>query len=303
MKKADIAQVVSHEYRSAFIPAWLDDYGLDVYAFRVYARLKRRADNNGKSYESVRHMAEAVGMSERRMHKAFTELEERGLLKRQFREHQSTIYHLLQPALGGTASGAEGGAPRAGGTASPAGGTAPRADKGTPLKDLPLKVSTNKEKESSRSISKQQAQQLIDTYNEHRGSMKHIRLLSENRESKLRTLIKRYGFEDAKDMLIKATKERAAEGWYATKGYGLDELLKLDRVVQYAEAYDHQQTQHTPQPDVRLRANEKQWAYDDAAEEWLALTPAERETITIDELAARNEERMLNEKRNRHEKD
>jgi len=129
-----------------------------------------------------------------------------------------------------------------------------------------------------------------------------VRLLSENRESRLRTLIKRYGFDDAKDLLIKATKERAAEGWYATKGYGLDELLKLDRVVQYAEAWDHQQTQQQQaQPDVRLRSHEKKWAYNDAAEEWLALTPDEQNNTTIDELAERNEERMLNEKRNRNQ--
>jgi len=163
----------------------------------------------------------------------------------------------------------------------------------------------NKEKESSRSVSKQKTQELLDTYNEHRGSMKHVRLLSENRESRLRSLVKRYGFDDAKDLLVKATKERAAEGWYATKGYGLDELLKLDRVVQYAEAWDHQQTQQQQQaqPDVRLRSHEKQWAYNDAAEEWLALTPDEQNNTTIDELAHRNEERMLNAKRNRNQND
>jgi len=165
------------------------------------------------------------------------------------------------------------------------------------------KQNKEKEKESSRSVSKQQAQDLVDTYNEHRGSMKHVRLLSENRESRLRTLIKRYGFDDAKDLLIKATKERAAEGWYATKGYGLDELLKLDRVVQYAEAWDHQQTQQQQQaqPDVHLMTHEKRWAYDAAAEQWLALPADEAKHVTIEELAERHEERMLNEKRNRNQ--
>jgi len=142
MSNTQATQVVSHEFRAAFIPAWLDDSGLDVYAFRAYGRLKRRADAHGVSYESVKQMAQATGMSERRMHQAFKDLEDVGLLRREFREHTTTLYHLLQPKLHTPAQPADSPASPAGGTAQDAGGTAPPADKGTPLKVLHLSDST-----------------------------------------------------------------------------------------------------------------------------------------------------------------
>ena len=50
-----------------FIHSELDDYGLDPYEFRVYARFARRTGNTGQMYESVGNVAKACKMSERKV--------------------------------------------------------------------------------------------------------------------------------------------------------------------------------------------------------------------------------------------
>lgn len=48
----------------AIIPSFLDDYPLTPHEFRVYARIARRAGQDGNCYERNRNMGDAIGMDE-----------------------------------------------------------------------------------------------------------------------------------------------------------------------------------------------------------------------------------------------
>lgn len=64
----------------AFIPAQLDDYGLDVYEFRVYCHLARRAGQEG-CYEGNPETARLLGIGERKVRECKQLLELAGLIK------------------------------------------------------------------------------------------------------------------------------------------------------------------------------------------------------------------------------
>lgn len=60
------------------IPMLVDDAGLSVYAFRLYAHIKRVAGDTGTCWESTRTLAERCGMSVGQVSKARNELVEGG---------------------------------------------------------------------------------------------------------------------------------------------------------------------------------------------------------------------------------
>jgi hypothetical protein len=76
-----------------FIHSELDDYGLDPYQFRVYARIARRAGRLG-AYESIKNMAEGCCMSEGKAKSSLRFLIEQGLVSRESREGYTSIYRL-----------------------------------------------------------------------------------------------------------------------------------------------------------------------------------------------------------------
>lgn len=80
-----------------WVHAALDDYGLSVWAFRVYARIARRAGPGGECYESAANMAEACDMSRRQLYRAIDELLQANLIRKQSRaaSNQTTIYSLM----------------------------------------------------------------------------------------------------------------------------------------------------------------------------------------------------------------
>jgi len=47
----------------AYIPAALDDYGLNPSAFRIYCHIARRAGSHGRCFERLTNIAEACGLS------------------------------------------------------------------------------------------------------------------------------------------------------------------------------------------------------------------------------------------------
>lgn len=63
-----------------FIHSSLDDAGLSIYAFRVYAHLARRANQSGKAWPGVQSMADKCGMSKNTARAAINELVERGMI-------------------------------------------------------------------------------------------------------------------------------------------------------------------------------------------------------------------------------
>lgn len=54
----------------AFIPSFLDDFGLNPYQFRIYCRLARRAGAGGQCWESADNMAKACLMNRKTVMKS-----------------------------------------------------------------------------------------------------------------------------------------------------------------------------------------------------------------------------------------
>lgn len=76
-----------------FVPSEIDDYGLDPYEFRIYARIVRRA-GRGDAWESIPKMAKACFMSESRARLALQLLEAAGLIESQERSGYSKLRRL-----------------------------------------------------------------------------------------------------------------------------------------------------------------------------------------------------------------
>lgn len=67
----------------AFIFSFLDDYGLDPYEFRLYARIQRRAGGQGKCYESLESMAKGCLMNIKTARRALQSLVKFNMVGRQ----------------------------------------------------------------------------------------------------------------------------------------------------------------------------------------------------------------------------
>ena len=78
---------------SLFVRREIDDYGLDPYEFRIYARITRRA-GNGEAWESLANMASACCMSLGRARRALHLLKLAKLVKSIERPGYSTVYRL-----------------------------------------------------------------------------------------------------------------------------------------------------------------------------------------------------------------
>ncbi|MCF4967146.1 helix-turn-helix domain-containing protein [Nostoc sp. CMAA1605] len=79
----------------AFIPAWLDDYGLTANEFRVYGHIARRVGTTGKCWESVPKIAKACRISRNVTLKALRALTEKyRLLTRNKRVGETDEYSL-----------------------------------------------------------------------------------------------------------------------------------------------------------------------------------------------------------------
>jgi len=76
-----------------FVKSEIDDYGLDPYEFRLYARIVRRA-GRGEAWESIPNMAHACQMSISRARKALQLLKAAGLIESVERSGYSTIRRL-----------------------------------------------------------------------------------------------------------------------------------------------------------------------------------------------------------------
>jgi DNA-binding MarR family transcriptional regulator len=76
-----------------FVKSEIDDYGLDPYEFRLYARIARRA-GRGEAWESIPNMACACQMSISRARKAIQLLEAAGLIESIERPGYTTIRRL-----------------------------------------------------------------------------------------------------------------------------------------------------------------------------------------------------------------
>ncbi len=79
-----------------FIPSVLDDYPLDPYEFRLYARINRRGGNSS-CWESIKHMARATKMSLSKARKALNFLVACGLVTKSERKGKTTEWKINHP--------------------------------------------------------------------------------------------------------------------------------------------------------------------------------------------------------------
>lgn len=86
----------------AFIPSNLDDFGLSVYAFRLYSHYARRAGRDGGIWTSNATAAEVCCMSERQVARARSELVNHGLIKVTKRPGRTDLIALLPVATPAT---------------------------------------------------------------------------------------------------------------------------------------------------------------------------------------------------------
>lgn len=78
-----------------FVHSDLDDYGLDVYEYRIYGRLARRAGRNNIARESIANMAEGCKISERQTRYALKVLVALNLVSRHEKPNAPTRFRLL----------------------------------------------------------------------------------------------------------------------------------------------------------------------------------------------------------------
>jgi DNA-binding MarR family transcriptional regulator len=89
----------SSDLTPIFVRSELDDYGLDVYEFRVLAHVARR-DGKGKNgngrgcFSKQKKIAEACGVSHRKVHEALRVLCAAGFLTKDTQEGSTNIYRL-----------------------------------------------------------------------------------------------------------------------------------------------------------------------------------------------------------------
>jgi hypothetical protein len=90
--------VVDARDLGAFIPAVLDDYGLDPFEFRLYGHLARRAGTGGQCWESVKAIAAHCRMDQKTVTAKLQMLSSYGLIRAQRRAGQTSLIVLTPSA-------------------------------------------------------------------------------------------------------------------------------------------------------------------------------------------------------------
>lgn len=83
----------------AFVPALLDDYGLDPIEFRLYCHIARRAGANGICWESAATMAQTCGIGERTVRSKLRSLAARNMITRHSRPGRTPEIRLTSPEV------------------------------------------------------------------------------------------------------------------------------------------------------------------------------------------------------------
>lgn len=97
--KKNSAKIQFSDERSypIFINSELDDFGLDPYEFRIYARIARRAGKKSDCFESINEMAKGCRMSGGKVKKCLARLLDLNLVTRASVPGKSSHYKLTDP--------------------------------------------------------------------------------------------------------------------------------------------------------------------------------------------------------------
>lgn len=89
-----MTRIIDGRDAGAFITAALDDFGLDPYAFRIYARIVRRAGTKNGCFESIDNMAKACRIDRNRVYKALKLLIKHRLIEKEPHAGRPSSYYL-----------------------------------------------------------------------------------------------------------------------------------------------------------------------------------------------------------------
>ena len=254
-------KVNDQRMHNMFVPAWVDELPVDVYAWRIYGRLVRRSGDKAYSWESVAKMAEGTRMSERRARQALSTLEKHSLIRREYRNQKTTIYHLMQPdpGLQEVQAYRHDVPPPHRQDVPPL--PAPDAPEGNTREVNTIEGNTKEKNKDS--FSEADAREFVDLYNEHRGGLPKAMKANADRIRKLKKLVNEHGVEEAKQLLEAATRQVATNSWYIDNNHGLGNLLANGNYLKHAEAWEANKPKAQPSSDDRRRldreASEEYW--------------------------------------------
>lgn len=97
----DATSKSSSKSSPAFIPAWLDDYGLSGPEFRVYCHLSRR-EGTDPAYGSVPNIAKVCRLDPRTVRSCLVTLEAEKLIEKRPRPGRTSLYRTTIPLTNGT---------------------------------------------------------------------------------------------------------------------------------------------------------------------------------------------------------
>ena len=88
------------ELNVIFVHSKIDDLGLSVYAFRVYAHFARRASNpSGCAWPAISTIAEVCKIGETKVREALRELEDCKMIVREARPQKSYLVRITPPSV------------------------------------------------------------------------------------------------------------------------------------------------------------------------------------------------------------
>lgn len=93
-----MTRIVDGRDAGAFITASLDDFGLDVYSFRIYARIVRRAGTKKGCFESIDNMAKACRINRDTVYKSLKLLIKHRLIEKERNSGRPSSYYLTPPS-------------------------------------------------------------------------------------------------------------------------------------------------------------------------------------------------------------
>jgi hypothetical protein len=221
----------------------------------VLMALADYANDLGIAWPRIGTLETWTCMSRSSIIRALNALEERGIIEKASRAHDSGAQRSNQYRLRCVPVEAFGNAEDFG---LDTGGVSTTDGGGVRLTPLELPIERSEELRPSSSSRKEHAQTLVDIWNANCGTLPSVKAISPARQSKLASLVVAAGGIDAAmAMLEKATKVVAADDFWIKGKYGLDNLLSGGKVFARAEQYEAQH-EHT-HPEVKVGDKVRMW--------------------------------------------
>lgn len=220
--------------------------------FVLYA-LANYADANGVCWPSYRTLEEWTGYTRRSIIRTINELRELGMIRTQprMRENGSASSNIIQLAFMKVGCQADTGVVthrhQGGDTVTP-----PELSLELPIEQqsntlVEREAEPRPARKSATPTNQQEVEAIIQAWNDNRGTLPAVTVLSEARKRRLRSLIKEHNGQ-ATALIRDATRQVANNSYWQENRYTLDNLLAGGKYLQHAEAYRHTNERPKYQP-------------------------------------------------------